>query len=436
MTSMFLGARKGGIILMIFLLMICLVPPSLAGTKYLDGSPNMTAYITGKNQFNAGSDIQIPVVIKNTEMNTHLEVAPDIADRADIPTTAKFVTVTMSAGSAPIVIKTDPQMIGDLASQAQQTVTFSAKVKDDARGGTYSIPLTIKYTRLSGVDEYERDTFKNYYVTEEVTLTVPLFVKPEVIPEIVSVTADNLVAGEDGYLNVTLTNIGSFDGTKSTIRILQNGNSPITPVDSSVYIGDFPSGSTVSCKYKVAVSEDARDKTYPIDVNVIYQNDDGDFVTSQTKTTGVAVGNRVRFTVLSPPFELSPGSSHTIRVEYKNIGNSTIHNAEARVSAVAPFSSSADIAYIGELAPGQTAVASYKINVARDAPLKQYGLDSEIRYNNFLGDTYVSDPMKVSITVENLTGIQGIISNPVYLSLIAAVIIGIIYAFIHIRKKR
>ncbi|MGA9086594.1 MAG: S-layer protein, partial [Methanoregula sp.] len=43
----------------------CFVAPALAGTKYLDGTPNLTAYIAGTNEYLAGGDIQIPVVIEN-----------------------------------------------------------------------------------------------------------------------------------------------------------------------------------------------------------------------------------------------------------------------------------------------------------------------------------------------------------------------------------
>ena len=423
-------------IALLVVLIACLAAPALAGTKYLEGSPNLTAYIAGTNQYTAGSDIQIPVVIKNTGISTNYEVSPDIVDRVDIPTTAKFVTVAMGAGDAPVVIKSDPQMIGDIASQSQQTVTFSAKVNADAAGGTYYIPLNISYTQFSNVDQYGMDTFQYYYVPGNVTITVPLVIKSEVIPEVVSATSDQLVAGADGYLNLTIANIGSLDGAKATVEIVQDDDSPVSPVDSSVYIGAFPAGSTVSCQYKVAVSKNAENKTYPVDVIVLYQDDEGDFVPSQTQTVGVDVGNKVNFAILSPPVEMSPGSKRTIQVEYQNTGDSTVYSAEARISIVDPFTSSSDIAYLGDLAPGQTAVASYQISVASNPTIKEYGLDSEIRYNDALDDTYVSDPMKVSIDVENLTGIQGIVSNPVYISLIVAVIIGVIYAVMQVRKKK
>ena len=412
------------------------VAPALAGTKYLDGTPNLNAYIAGINEYSAGGDIQIPVVIENDGMSTNVQVAPDIIDRADLPTTAKFVTVAMSAGDAPIVIKSDPQMIGDLASQTRDTVTFDAKVNADAPAGTYSVPLNISYTQFSYVDQFGVDTFRYYYVQDNVTVTIPLVIKPEVIPEIVSATSDQLIAGADGYVNLTIKNIGSLDGAKATVKILQDDDSPVTPVDSSVFIGAFPAGGIVSCQYKVNVAKDAENKTYPVDVIVIYQNDEGDFVTSQTETVGVDVGNKVDFTILSSPAEMSPGSKQTILVEYQNTGNSTIESAEARISIVDPFTSTSDVAYLGDLKPGQSAVASFQLSVASDATLKEYGLDSEIRYRDALDDTYISDPMKVSIDVKNLTGFAGIVSNPLYISVLVAVIIGLIYAVYHLRRKK
>jgi len=414
----------------------CFVAPALAGTKYLDGTPNLTAYIAGINEYSAGGDIQIPVVIENDGMSTNVQVAPDIIDRADLPTTAKFVTVAMSAGDAPIVIKSDPQMIGDLASQTRDTVTFDAKVNADAPAGTYSVPLNISYTQFSYVDQFGVDTFRYYYVQDNVTVTIPLVIKPEVIPEIVSATSNQLIAGADGYVNLTIKNIGSLDGAKATVKILQDDDSPVTPVDSSVFIGAFPAGGIVSCQYKVTVAKDAENKTYPVDVVVVYQNDEGDFVTSQTETAGVDVGNKVDFTILSPPAEMSPGSKQTILVEYQNTGNSAIESAEARISIVDPFTSTSDVAYLGDLEPGQSAVASFQLSVASDATLKEYGLDSEIRYRDALDDTYISDPMKVSIDVKNLTGFTGIISNPLYISVLVAVIIGLIYTVYHLRKKK
>ena len=278
--------------------------------------------------------------------------------------------------------------------------------------------------------------FQNYYQQHTMTLTVPLVIKAEVIPQVISATPYNLVAGADGYVNITLKNVGSLDGTKATVRLLQDGQSPIAPVDNGVYIGDFPIGSIVTCPFKVSVDAAAVNKSYPVNIIVTYQNNEGDFVNSRTETTGVSVGNKVNFVIISPTIKMSPGSKNTIQVEYKNTGDSTIENAQALISMVTPFSSTSAVADLGNIAPGQSAIASYQISVSGNAVTKLYGLDSEIRYHDALDDTYVSDPVKVSIDVENLSGIEGILSNTVILSIIVAALIGLIYAIWYFRKKQ
>ena len=85
---------------------------------------------------------------------------------------------------------------------------------------------------------------------------------------------------------------------------------------------------------------------------------------------------------------------------------------------------------------GESVVASYEVSVDRSATIKEYGLDSEIRYRDALDNTYISDTMKVKVNVTPLSGIASILSNPIYLSIIVAGIIGVTYLVWHYRKKR
>jgi hypothetical protein len=207
------------------------------------------------------------------------------------------------------------------------------------------------------------------------------------------------------------------------------------PTDSSVYIGDFPSGSIAECRYKVSISGDAERQAYPVDVIVVYKNKEGDFVTSRSDTVGIPIGGKVDFMVISPPAEMNPGNKKIISVEYKNTGETTIYSAQSRISAVDPFTSNDDIAYLGDLKPGESVVASYEMSVDRSATIKEYGLDSEIRYRDALDNTYISDTMKVKINVTSSAGMTAVLSNPVYLSIIVAGIIGIVYLVYRYRKK-
>jgi hypothetical protein len=171
-------------------------------------------------------------------------------------------------------------------------------------------------------------------------------------------------------------------------------------------------------------------------VVVVYQNKEGDFVTSRSDTIGIPVGGKVEYTIVSPPAEMNPGNKKVINVEYKNTGDTTVYSAQARISAVDPFTSNDDIAYIGDLKPGESKTVSYVMSLDRAATIKEYGLDSEIRYRDALDNTYISDTMKVKVNVIAPTGFATIISNPIYLSIIVAGVIGTVYLVYHYRRKK
>ena len=425
----------GKFLCILLVLCLSLIAPAMAGTKYMAGSPQLSAYISGTNEFSPGKEVQLTVVVENTGLNEFKFIQSGIVDRDDLPNTAKFLTVALSSGTAPLVIKSDPQMLGDLKGASSVNAVFTTKINSDAAAGSYMLPLTLNYTYLYQAEQYGVDTIQYTYKQIDESIEIPLKIKSDVSIDVLSAVPEYLNVGTEGYLNMKIKNTGSEDGTKAIVRILRNGNSPIVPTDSSVYIGDFPSGSLAECRYKVSISSDAERQTYPVDVVVVYKNNEGDFITSRSDTVGIPVGGKVDFLVISPSAEMNPGNKKIISVEYKNTGETTIYSAQSRISAVDPFTSNDDIAYLGDLKPGESAVASYEVSVDRSATIKEYGLDSEIRYRDALDNTYISDTMKVKINVISPAGMTAVLSNPVNLSIIVAAIIGIIYLVYHYRKK-
>jgi len=420
----------------LLILFACLIAPVMAGTKYMAGSPQLSAFISGTNEFSPGNSTQITIVIENTGLNEFKFVNSGIVDRDDLPNTAKFLTVRLQPGNAPLVIKSDPQMLGDLKGATSANAIFTTKINADAPAGNYNLPVDLSYTYLYTADQFGVDTIQYYYKTVNQTIILPIKIKPDVSIKVISATPEHLNVGTEGYINMKIKNTGSDTGTKSIVKIIRNGNSPIIPTDSSVYVGDFTPGSVVDCRYKVSVSSDAQKQTYPIDVVVVYQNNEGDFVTSRSDTVGVSVGGKADFAVVSPPTVMNPGNKKVITVEYKNTGDTTVKSAQARISAVDPFTSNDDIAYIGDLKPGESRTVSYIMTVDRSATIKEYGLDSEIRYRDELDNTYISDTMKVKVNVTNPAGMTAILSNPINISIIVAVIIGAVYLVYHFRKKK
>ena len=110
-------------------------------------------------------------------------------------------------------------------------------------------------------------------------------------------------------------------------------------------------------------------------------------------------------------------------ITYKNIGDTTAYNAQARISAVKPFTSNDDTAYLGNIAPGESATGVYEISVSADATEKDYGIDTEIRYRDILDNSQISDSMKAQVKVKSLGNIGDIFTNPIVLTVLVFVLI-------------
>ena len=424
------------IILLFIVLSLITIIPVMGVDTYIGASPHISAAISGVNEFIPGQDVNINVIVRNSGVNDLKFLTIGTIDRDDLPTTAKMVLVGLSAGSAPVVIKSDPKNVGDIKSQGIVTVPIMAKILSNASMGEYQIPLIIRYTYFTSADNDAGEYIQNHYRVVSETIPLTIKIKPQVKIDVLEAVPENLNVGRGGYLNLTIKNIGFEDGKKATVKIIRNGLSPIIPTDSSVFIGDFPRNGTVSCRYKVAVSGDAAKQTYPIDVAVTYENRDGDIVTSATDTVGIPIGGKLSFLSTSTPARVIPGSDNVITVEYRNNGDTTAYHSQARISAVDPFTSSDDTAYIGDIKPGEKVTARYQIHADDSAEIKTYLLDAEIRYRDALDNSQVSDTFKVPVSVEPKPASGGLGSMLPALVLIVIIGIGAGYYLLVIRKKK
>jgi hypothetical protein len=104
---------------------------------------------------------------------------------------------------------------------------------------------------------------------------------------------------------------------------------------------------------------------------------------------------------------------------------------------VDPFTSNDDTAYLGDIAPGETKEAAFLITVDKAATMKKYGIDSEVRYRDAFDNQIVSDPIKLSLTVTEDTGIvAGLMRNPLALAVLAILVLGIGYLLYRRRAER
>jgi len=414
-------------------LLLLAIAPVSAGTQTMAGSPELNAHIGSTNEFSPGDDFNLPVVIENTGLNQFMIVNSGIISPTDLSNTAKQLTVTLSPGDAPLVVKPDPQVVGDLPASQSATAQFHITVNQYAAAGNYELPVVLNYTYLYQANQEGSETLNYQYKSVNQTVLIPITIKPEVQITIPAVEADNLNAGIEGYVNLTVKNVGSDDGRNAVVLIRQNDNSPITPDEGSVYIGDFPVGATANCTFRVAVGSDAQQKTYPLDVLVTYKNYEGDYVNSPNETIGVPVGQKVAFSVTPVSASVTPGANTVITYRFQNTGGTTAYNAEARISAVDPFTSNDDTAFLGTMAPGDSRTASFDVSVDSGATVKEYGLDSEVLYYDNFNNQFTSDPLKANVVIVSAPSLIDSIGLP---GLIAIVLVVLAIAGYVIYTKR
>jgi len=410
--------------------------PVLAGTKYMSGSPNLTVGIVGNNEFTPGETVPLKILVQNNGLNQIKFVRSGIVETDDNPSTAKMVKVSLFSGDSPVLIKSDPQMIGDIKGSQSLPASFEIRVPDDAKAGGYTLPVVIDYTYLGNAEQEGTDSIVYRYVNKHMDVELPLFVKSAINLEVIDVKADNISAGGTGFVTLTLKNTGTDSGENAIAKLSQSGKSPIIPVDGNVYLGNFSPGETVDAKFKVSASRDAESQNYPVSLIVTYKNADGETIDTPGEEIGIPIGSKVDFTITSQVPEIHPGQKKVISVSYRNDGSVPIYSAEARISAVDPFTSNDDLAYLGDLDPDEIGTADFEISADSGATIKNYGLDSEIKYRDALDESQVSDTVKVQINVTPAEGLSSLLSNPMVIAIILILIVGGGYYIYNNRKAK
>jgi hypothetical protein len=425
-----------GTALLLLSLLLCGIlaaAPASAATQYLGDGPSFTASVSGINEFVPGEETTISILVKNTGLNALKQVSAGTIEPEDVQSTAKTVTIGLASAGDAVLIRTDPQMVGDIRGGNSVTVRFIAKISANATTGEYQLPLTLSYRYPRVIVQERADVFEFTYNEAEDTLPVTIRIQPRVKAEVMEAVPEQLTAGSEGYLNLKIRNAGPENGTLASVKLLRNGQSPVFPVVSTMFIGDFPSGDTVACRYRVSVSQDATDQTYPVDLVVSYTNREGTVVTSSRTTVGVSVDARPGFSVTSPVPEVSGGPGRTIEVQYRNDGNVTVYAAQARITLHDPVTSSDNTAYLGDIAPGESATAWYDIAADEAAESRVYVFDSTIRYRDALGTSLESDTIPVQITVVPAPSAPAGLLVPAG-ALIAVTVAGILF-LVYRRKK-
>ncbi len=184
--------------------------------------------------------------------------------------------------------------------------------------------------------------------------------------------------------------------------------------------GSLPSGQQTEnpLQYTIEIANNAQAGTYPLLLTLMYGYQENIQIGGDNKTDlgitnlevgmwynvggqnisiSVSVKEEARFQVTDVSGELVADEEGLLSVTYKNVGDLPIKDATVRISASDPFSTTDDQAFIGSIAPGESAVALFNLKVDETATPKMYAINSEIKYEDVDGHDRISDVIKIQV---------------------------------------
>ncbi|WP_440946160.1 COG1361 S-layer family protein [Methanosarcina sp. T3] len=121
---------------------------------------------------------------------------------------------------------------------------------------------------------------------------------------------------------------------------------------------------------------------------------------TETLRIPVSIKSEPKLEVADVTGTLKQGENRVIEITYTNTRESVAQDAMARIIVMTPLSTEKSIVRLGDIGPGENKTASFEIAATGDATVKNYGIDSEIKYVDEDGETSFSDNLKVHVPLE------------------------------------
>ncbi|MDO9518550.1 MAG: hypothetical protein Q7J10_10970 [Methanosarcinaceae archaeon] len=121
---------------------------------------------------------------------------------------------------------------------------------------------------------------------------------------------------------------------------------------------------------------------------------------NKTLIIPIFVKGATEFEITDVSGHLTAGFPSVVNVTYKNIGEIPAIDAIVRVVVMKPLVVEQGVLRLGTVEPGESKTVSFKATADRNSLVKDYGVDSEIKYIDENGNTAFSENMKISVPLE------------------------------------
>jgi hypothetical protein len=389
-----MSPRARTVAVLLLAAMLVVPTPAAAVTR---GSPDISLVLSD-DRVSPGEDTTLTVTVVNTGEADLVE--NQFPNERSLVTTARGTTLRMSAGDAPIDVKTGPVAAGSVSTSAPESAQFDVSVDEDAEPGSYQVPVEVKYTYT---DEIADGNANRVQSTETVTETqhVTIRVTESAQFEIVSTETDAPVGGT-GDVTVSVRNTGDAAASDATFT-LQSSTSDLTfggSPSAETYAGRWGAGEVRTFTFAARVGPDADRRPFSVPGTVAYEDNDG-IPAQESLSIGVTPAPEQTFTTRTVETTASTGDTGRLTVALTNEGDRTLTDATVTLSssntALTFGGSPSATSFVGEWAPGETREVTVEAAFSGAAEERPYVVEAAVDYKDTDGTSARSSPVTVGV---------------------------------------
>ncbi|MFB6103307.1 MAG: COG1361 S-layer family protein [Haloplanus sp.] len=377
-------------------LLSAVVAPVVGAGGQVIGSPEIELF-SPDNEVTPGEEVSLPVYLSNSgELR---RAGPE--EYVNRVTTARGLTFSVMDGSAPVEVNTGRYPVGSVPEGTAGPFPVSLTVAEDAKPGTYRIPVRVQYTYTIMVDystsppEFVDSVYNQRHYLTVVVRDVPRF-------EVVNVTSSVGVGGR-GNLSLAVENVGTAPARDATLQLDSPSDEILLGTRSTgsrAFTETWEPGETRTFDFAARTTDDAIVREYPLTARISYRDPDGIQRTSRELTTGLTPRPEQTFAVTNLSSTLYVGEPGTIRGAITNTGPRTVANAALVYTSSTPniVPDDREVA-LGRLEPGERRAFAFEVDVSDRAMATAQQLNLTVRYRDEQGNRQVSEPLEPSITL-------------------------------------
>lgn len=275
---------------------------------------------------------------------------------------------------------------------------------------------------------------------------------PRVMVSDYSIEGENVIAGEEFNLKVTLKNT-ALKTVKNVKLTLSTENGELLPAKGagSTYVSEIAAESEEVFSFSMKAASGLEEKSYKLSLKTEYESTGGmEYTVDENIFIPVVLEQRVSVTdIMIPEEEIQLGDSVEITASVNNLGDGSLYNVTARVSG---YNISEQESYIGNIESGKTgmvdvitkATALYRkgekniITISyEDAKGEVIKKDFTINVFDITGGIMVQEPHYSDLEqVKTSTSNRGILKKVAWTAGVIVVFLLLIYLYIRKKKRK